>query len=130
MKFSQAFGIHEQALRLRAHRGQLLAANIANADTPGYLARDFDIDGILGRNRAVRPAGLATTHARHIAFDNGPLASSQLQYRVPQQPSLDGNTVELDAEQARFSANTMQYQTSLRFLDGRIKSILTALKGE
>ena len=128
MKLDQVFGIHEQALRLRARRSEVLASNLANADTPGYKARDFDFNAML-RKELPAPVRLVSTHARHIQADNGIVAISQMAYRIPQQASLDGNTVEVEREQSEFSANAMRYQASLRFLDGRIKSLKLALKG-
>ena len=128
MTLDDAFGIHEQALRLRARRTEVLASNLANADTPGYKARDFDFTAML-RKELPAPVRLASTNPRHIQADNGIVAVSQMGYRIPQQTSLDGNTVEVEREQAEFSANAMRYQTSLRFLDGRIKSLKLAFKG-
>lgn len=128
MKLDDVFGIHEEALRLRARRSEVLAANLANADTPGYQARDFDFKAMLSRE--MQPAvRLAATRSGHVQADNGVVASTRMGYRIPQQPSLDGNTVEVEREQAEFSANAMRYQASLRFLDGRIKSLMLAIKG-
>lgn len=129
MKPVNFFGIHEDALRLRSRRSEVLASNLANADTPGYKARDFDFNAIL--RREMQPAvGLATTHAGHIATDGGLVASSRMDYRVPQQASLDGNTVEVEREQAEFMANSLRYQASLRFLDGKVKGLKMAIKGQ
>jgi flagellar basal-body rod protein FlgB len=128
MKLDDAFGIHEEALRVRARRSEVLASNLANADTPGYKARDFDFQAML-RNEIQNPVRLASTHAGHIRNDQVIVASTQMAYRIPQQASLDGNTVEAEREQTEFSANAMRYQASLRFLDGRIKGLLTAIKG-
>lgn len=128
MKLDDAFGIHEEALRLRARRSEVLAANLANADTPGYKARDFDFAAML-RKEMQPPVRLAATHSGHMRLDQGTIASTQMAYRVPQQASLDGNTVEVEREQTEFSANAMRYQASLRFLDGRIKSLMLAIKG-
>jgi len=128
MKLDDAFGIHEEALRLRARRSEVLAANLANADTPGYKARDFDFAAML-RKEMQPPVRLAATHSGHMKLDQGTVASTQMAYRVPQQASLDGNTVEVEREQTEFSANAMRYQASLRFLDGRIKSLMLAIKG-
>jgi flagellar basal-body rod protein FlgB len=128
MKLDNVFGIHEEALRLRARRSEVLAANLANADTPGYKARDFDFTAML-RKEMQQPVRLAATHGRHMRTDHGMVASTQMAYRIPQQPSLDGNTVEVEREQTEFSANAMRYQASLRFLDSRIKGLLRAIKG-
>jgi len=128
MKLDDAFGIHEEALRVWSRRSEVLASNLANADTPGYKARDFDFQAML-RNEIQNPVRLAATQQGHIQNDQGIIASTQMAYRIPQQASLDGNTVEMEREQTEFSANAMRYQASLRFLDGRIKGLLTAIKG-
>ena len=128
MKLDDVFGIHEEALRVRARRSEVLASNLANADTPGYKARDFDFQAVL-RKEMQSPVRLASTQPGHIRNDQGVVASTQMAYRIPQQASLDGNTVELEREQTEFSANAMRYEASLRFLDGRIKGLLTAIKG-
>ena len=100
------FGIHGTALSLRAERLSLIASNIANAATPGYKARDLDFAAAL----------------------NG-AGDAAIRYRVPVQPSLDGNTVELNTEQTQFAENAVQYRTTLAFLNGRIAGIMAALKG-
>jgi flagellar basal-body rod protein FlgB len=129
MKLDDAFGIHEQALKLRAQRSEVLAANLANADTPGYKARDFDFDKLLrGEMNAAAP--LTATNSRHISTASSLVPDSALQYRVPLQPSVDGNTVDAEQEQMAFSRNAMEYQATLRFLDGRIKGLMTALRGD
>lgn len=128
MRLDNIFGIHEQAVTLRAHRSEVLASNLANADTPGYKARDFDFRAML-RKEMPAPVRLASTNSRHIQADSGIVAVSQMGYRIPQQPSVDGNTVEVEREQAEFSANAMRYQASLRFLDGKVKNLKLAFKG-
>jgi flagellar basal-body rod protein FlgB len=128
VKLDNVLGIHEEALRLRAQRSEVLAANLANADTPGYKARDFDFAAIL-RREVQAPVRLAATHGAHFGVKQTGTASPQLGYRVPQQPSVDGNTVEVEREQARFSENAMRYQASLRFLDSRIQGLKLAIKG-
>lgn len=121
-------GQHETALTVRARRNQVLSANIANADTPGYKARDLDFAAALktATRNGVRLAG---TSDRHIATADVPAPAERLKYRVPTQPTLDGNTVETDVEQAAFAENAMMYRVSLAFLDGRIKTLRYALKG-
>ena len=119
---------HEQALKLRALRNQVLSSNIANADTPNYKARDVDFQAAL---RAANGDGVAlrTTSERHMkTLSTNPLGAEIL-YRLPMQPSLDGNTVETDVEQAAFAENALQYRATLQFLDGQIKSLKYALKG-
>jgi flagellar basal-body rod protein FlgB len=129
MKLDDVFGIHEEALRLRARRSEVLAANMANADTPGYKARDFDFQAML-RKEVQQPVRLAATHSGHIRPDHGIVAGTQMGYRIPQQPSLDGNTVEVEREQTEFSANALRYQASLRFIDGRLRGLKMAIKGQ
>jgi flagellar basal-body rod protein FlgB len=122
----RAFGVHAEALQLRARRGELLASNLANADTPNYKARDLDFRNALNEARA--ETTLATTNAGHMHSQGG--GSAQAMYRVPGQSSLDGNTVDTQIEQAKFAENAVRYTTSLRFLSGRISSLMTAIKGE
>lgn len=111
------FGVHGTALALRSQRLGLLASNIANASTPGFKARDIDFKAALSAAEA--PGG---------SVDAGAAAASL--YRVPLQPSMDGNTVELSTEQTAFAENAVAYQTTLAFLNGRIGTLTRALKGE
>lgn len=111
------FGVHGKALAIRSQRLGLLASNIANAATPGYKARDIDF------SEALKAAETPSVNLP-MAVDNA------TKFRVPLQPSLDGNTVELSTEQTLFAENAVQYQTTLSFLNGRIQSITRALKGE
>lgn len=127
-----ALGIHPQALAVRARRAEVLAANIANADTPNYKARDVDFRALLGAAQT-QPANarLVTTHAAHQSDALGTgAADGGLRYRTPQQPSIDGNTVDPQTEYAQFAQNALQYQASLTFLGGRIKGLLTAIRGD
>lgn len=114
---SELFGVHGKALALRSQRLSLLASNIANASTPGYKARDIDFDAAL---REATDKGKDATTA----------ASANMGYRIPLQPSLDGNTVELSTEQTLFAENAVRYSTTLSFLEGRLNTITRALKGE
>lgn len=110
------FGIHAAALEVRAQRMGVLASNIANASTPGFKARDVDFRSALAEAQGAQASGNDFAAA--------------LKYRVPSQPTLDGNTVELAAEQTAFAENAVQYQTTLSFLNGRISQLSRALKGE
>ncbi len=123
----RALGVHAEALQLRARRGEMLASNLANADTPNYKARDLDFRNAL--NEAQAATALATTHAGHIRTQGGS-GSVQAMFRVPGQPSLDGNTVDTQMEQTKFAENAVRYRTSLRFLSGKISGLMTAIKGE
>ncbi len=122
--FDQALGIHQEALRLRAQRAEVLAANLANADTPRYLARDLDFAALLGE--AERGFSLEKTHPRHLEPQPGP----ELLYRIPLAPAIDGNTVDPQLEKAAFLENALRYQVTLSILDGRIKGLLSAIRGE
>jgi flagellar basal-body rod protein FlgB len=121
------FGIHAQALGVRARRLELIASNIANAATPNYKARDIDFAAAL---HAVQQAGqLAVTSRLHVQV-GGAGEKPDAQYRIPVQPSLDGNTVELATEQTEFIENAIHYQTTLSLLNGRISTLMSAIKGE
>jgi flagellar basal-body rod protein FlgB len=111
------FGVHGKALALRSQRLSLLASNIANASTPGYKARDIDFD-----------AALKEATEKNNGTDQA--AKDAMGYRIPLQPSMDGNTVELSTEQSLFAENAVKYQTTLSFLEGRISTLTRALKGE
>ncbi len=125
--FEQALGIHPQAMMLRARRAEILAANLANADTPNYQARDIDFRTVLSAEGD--PTRLAATNRGHLSGGET-VMGAELMYRTPSQPSLDQNTVDVDAERARFVDNSMRYQASLRFLDGRFSGLKSALRGE
>ena len=123
------FGIHATALKLRANRAEVLAANIANADTPNYKSRDVDFKYALAQSLA-KTGDLAVTNPRHIDVAGGSSLGTELMYRNPFQPSLDGNTVDLQTERSAFMENSMMYQASLRFLNGKISGLMTAIRGE
>lgn len=122
------FGIHAQALHIQRRRMELLAGNIANADTPGFQARDLDFKAAL--SQALAGGSLQSSQAGHLQPRSGAAADPALVYRTPLQPSADGNTVELQTEQAAFMDSAMHYQASLGFLDGKLKSLLTAITGD
>jgi flagellar basal-body rod protein FlgB len=119
-------GIHESALLYRARRMEVLATNLANADTPNFKARDVEFAGVMA-TFGDRPR-VARTDARHISGRDDAVEGA-LRYRVPHQPALDGNTVESDLESARFAENAVAYQASLQFIDGRISTLRLALTG-
>lgn len=129
MKFDDIFGIHAQALQIRSKRSELLASNLANADTPGYKARDINFKEMLNKveQDAVR---MQTTDKQHIQPDAGLIHPMEILYRTPMQPSLDGNTVDTELEHVAFSANSMEYQVSLRFLNDKISGLRKAIRGE
>ncbi|MCU7874538.1 MAG: flagellar basal body rod protein FlgB [Candidatus Thiodiazotropha sp. (ex Lucinoma borealis)] len=129
MNFDNLFGIHERALVLRSQRAEVLAANLANADTPGYKSRDFDFKTLLN-SEMDSSNRMRTTHNQHIQTESGPVPPSQLLYRTPMQPSMDGNTVDTEREHVAFSANALEYQASLGFINSKIDGIRKALRGE
>ncbi|GAA0865408.1 flagellar basal body rod protein FlgB [Sphingopyxis soli] len=112
MATEKLFGLHATALQLRSQRMMMLASNIANAATPNYKARDLDFSKALDL-------------ASQGASTDGAIA-----YRVPVQPSLDGNTVEMATEQTAFAENALAYRSSLSFLQGRVNTLTRAIKGE
>ncbi len=134
INFDSALGIHADALKVRSQRAELLAANLANADTPNFKAQDIDFRAAL--NNAMdsgNPSMMKTTHQNHIPFTGG--AGSEglmapVQFRMSMQDSLDGNTVDEQVEQAQFMQNAVQYQASLEFLGGKFSSLTKALKGQ
>jgi flagellar basal-body rod protein FlgB len=129
ISIDSALGIHADALRLRERRTEILAANLANADTPGFKARDLDFDSVLAGQGS--GASLATTDPRHIGSQaSGMPASAPLLYRVPSQSSLDGNTVDPHREKAAFAENSARYQATLMILGSRISGLMTAIRGE
>ena len=128
--FENIFGIHEQALTLHGQRLGVLAANLANADTPGYKARDIDFGAVLSHTQGEMGLPLQVTHAAHITFSDGESMGGELKYRNPYQASLDGNTVEMPVEQAAFSENNVRYQASLNFINLRISELQFAIAGQ
>lgn len=122
------FGIHAHALQIQQRRMTLLASNIANADTPGFKARDLDFKAALEQAMGGQ-ASLRTDHPAHLD-GNGTQADPTLLYRVPMQPSVDGNTVDVQTEQAAYMESALRYQASLGFLDGKLRGLLTAITGE
>lgn len=134
---------HSKALVLRAERQRTIASNIANADTPGYAARDLNFKEAManatgGPSANLRPSSTAghtagTTHPKHIALpgNTGSLSSaSTLGYVAQTQPSADGNSVDLDRERANFVDNSVRYESTLRFINGSAKGLLSAIQGQ
>lgn len=131
VSFGQSFNLHEQALYLQSRRTELLSANLANAETPHYKAKDFDFNASLQaavRNPFGRKA-LSETSQKHIQPSNANLKFETL-FRMPFQVSLDGNTVEAQVEMSEFNNNSIRYMASLRFLNGKIKTLMTAIRGD
>jgi flagellar basal-body rod protein FlgB len=123
------FAQQAQSLALRARRNEVLAGNIANVDTPNYKARDLDFSAAMRREiGAALP--MAQTQAGHIGQAGDALLTTEaLAYRIPTQPSVDGNTVEADIEQAAYAENVVHYQASLTFLNSKIRGLRLAIRG-
>lgn len=133
INFGKALGIHEQALGFRAQRAEVLANNIANADTPNYKARDLDFASVLAEqsNRMQRGGvSLNRTDSRHIPADGVITGEAEMPYRIPMKPSLDQNTVDLQIEQSNYAENAVQFQASFTLLNSKFKGLVSALRGE
>lgn len=132
ISFDKALGIHQQAVAVREKRAEVLANNIANADTPNYKARDMDFKEILAGTQPLiqTPLKMSMTHDSHYADVINPDFAADLMYRTPMQPSVDDNTVEVQEEMARYTENALDYQASFDFLNRKFKGLSKALKGE
>lgn len=122
------FGLHTQALDTWQRRSEVLASNLANADTPGYLARDVDFKKAMA-NASGNSNTLAMTITQPGQINPQGQSAQQLAYRTPTQPSMDGNTVDTQVEQANFAANGVHYQASLSFITAQIHMLRTAITG-
>jgi flagellar basal-body rod protein FlgB len=135
-RLNDALDFQGQALQLRSERQRLIASNIANADTPGYVARDMDFAKTLQAATGALPAAaaIATSHAGHIGggaagFGGGTVASALL-YATPAQTNLDRNTVDMDRERASFADNAIKYEATLRFINSNVRTSLSAITGQ
>ncbi|MGI9133997.1 MAG: flagellar basal body rod protein FlgB [Rhodoferax sp.] len=137
---TDALDFHSKALVLRAERQRIIASNIANADTPGYVGRDINFNDAMSAamegsslTLGLQAAGPSSgTHANHIALQpsTASLGAPQLAYTVQSQPAMDGNSVDMDRERANFVDNSIRYEATLRFINGQSKTILSAIQGQ
>ncbi|KEA52659.1 MULTISPECIES: flagellar basal body rod protein FlgB [Mangrovibacter] len=132
-KLDAALRFGQEALNLRAQRQEVLAGNIANADTPGYQARDIDFSSelkkVMDRGRAAEGGlSLTLTSSRHIAAETSSSPSMDLMYRIPDQPAADGNTVDMNRERTAFADNSLKYQMDITAITGQIKSMMSVLQ--
>ena len=121
------------ALNARAYRQELLASNIANADTPNYKARDIDFKGVLQgalAGRSEGALGLARTSARHLGGENSQAFAAAAKYRTEFQPNVDGNTVNMDVERAAFAENAVQMEAMLTFIRGDLNKLQAAMQSQ
>lgn len=128
ISFDKALGSFPEHLKLYGERSSLLASNIANADTPGFKAKDIDFQAVLAKAGSDQ-LSLKISNSHHIGSSSSAVSANNLQYRNPMQPSLDGNTVDMQVEQGEFAQNAVRYQSTLRFLSGRISGLMLAIKG-
>lgn len=135
-KLDQTLRFHETALSLRAQRQQLLASNIANADTPNYKARDVDFgkalqNALAGGGSSQATPNLVKTAAAHLSFaPRATIGGLEPQYRQTVQGNVDGNTVDMDVERNQFTDNALRYEAGITFVSHQIRSLLTAIQGQ
>jgi flagellar basal-body rod protein FlgB len=133
ISFDKALGIHESALKFRSERAGVLANNLANIDTPNYKAKDLDFKQALNQKMNANKShsfDLQTTQSRHIDGSGFSLDEGDVLYRTPQQPSIDGNTVEDQIEHAEFMKNSLAFQASFQFLNSKFTGLRTAIRGD
>jgi flagellar basal-body rod protein FlgB len=118
-RLTDAMNFNAQALTLRAERQQLLAGNIANADTPGFQARDFNFSAALRDATQAQATGKSTQVAR---------TEAQLRWALPAQTNLDRSTVDMDRERATFAENALKYDAALRFINGQVRTMQEAMR--
>lgn len=131
-KLDKELNFHHQALSLRVARQELLSSNVANADTPNFKAKDIDFASVLNQKLSLAPSqnqvNLNTTSPMHINSAASGVFGDNILYRVPLQPSADGNTVDMDMERTRFADNAIKYDASITFLNNEFRNISSALQ--
>ena len=131
-RLTSTLDFHGQALTLRSERQRLIASNIANADTPNYVARDLDFASALKQATGAQQGAstLKTTQPGHMSLGGTPAAvQANLVYATPSQTNLDRNTVDMDRERANFADNAVRYEATLRFINGNVRTTLDAIRG-
>jgi flagellar basal-body rod protein FlgB len=131
-RINETLDFQGQALVLRSQRQRLIASNIANADTPGFVARDFDFAQALREASAALPGGrsLAISNPGHVGGTASAAGEPRLTYATPSQTSLDRNSVDMDRERASFADNAVKYEATLRFINGHVRTMLEAIRGQ
>ena len=128
INFDKAFGLHPLGMELRSQRAEIIASNIANADTPGYKAKDMDFQKALAQASQQQKMGMTRTHEKHL--DTRININNNVDFRVPDQPDTgDGNTVDVQLERNLYLTNSLEYQASVQFLTGKIKGLKKAITG-
>jgi flagellar basal-body rod protein FlgB len=130
-RLTDGLNFNAQALVLRSERQRLIASNIANADTPGYVARDFNFAQALreATSNAERPGASKAKAGDYGTEATAARVERNLLYAMPSQTNLDRNTVDMDRERAAFAENTIKYESTLRFITGQVKTMMDAIKG-
>jgi flagellar basal-body rod protein FlgB len=130
-RLDQHFDYRLQVMNLRAARQQVLATNIANADTPNYKARDIDFREQLRRIQSgERGFSMAQTHGAHLAPAAAAAGANGVRFRPVEQGSIDGNTVDMNIEMARFTENSIKYQADVAFMQSRVSGLQRAISGQ
>lgn len=129
-RLTDALNFQTEALTLRSERQRLLASNIANADTPGYQARDIDFARALkeATGQIATAGAMSVTQAGHISPTAGARSDSQKLHALAAQTNLDSNTVDMDRERANFADNAVKYEATLRFINSSVRTTLDAMK--
>jgi flagellar basal-body rod protein FlgB len=129
-RLTQALDFQATALTLRAERQRVIASNIANADTPGFVAKDMDFAGALraATGSVAAAQQMQTTRSGHIASANGEAGASDLRFAAAAQTNLDSNSVDMDRERASFADNSVKYEATLRFINGSVRTMLDAMR--
>jgi flagellar basal-body rod protein FlgB len=131
-RLTDTLNFQTEALVLRSERQRLIASNIANADTPGYVARDMDFASALRQatGEMASTGQMKTSAGGHLQMPAGLRADATLRYATPSQTNLDRNTVDMDRERASFADNSVKYEATLRFINGNVRTMLDAIKGQ
>lgn len=128
ISFDKGFELHAQGMKLRSQRAEVLASNIANADTPGYKAKGMDFQKAMQQATQQQQAGMSKTHAKH--FDVRSEVTNNIDFRTPNQADTgDGNTVDVQVERNLYLENSLEYQASVQFLNGKIKALKNVISG-
>jgi flagellar basal-body rod protein FlgB len=131
-RLADTLDFQAQALSLRSERQRLIASNIANADTPGYVAREMDFATALRQatGSLAAPPLLAASQPGHLGGVGTAGGATPLNYAVASQTNLDRNSVDMDRERASFADNTVKYEATLRFINGQVRTLLSAITGQ
>lgn len=128
ISFDKGFELHAQGMKLRSQRAEVLASNIANADTPGYKAKGMDFQKAMQQASQKQQSGMSKTHAKH--FDVRSEINNNVDFRTPDQPDTgDGNTVDVQVERNLYLENSLEYQAGVQFLNGKIKALKNVIAG-